>query len=520
MVYNQYLVFSTKNEVNKPLFTNLLKYALITETHKRGGNMNQELLAWYQTHYPESSFNGRIQIGFRRHKETALQTLIIRERDCIENFISTMFIRRDYDYYITANTVSGVKRQKEGLFSLQNIVIDIDNHSEDLTYLHYSIEDLLWRLNRDLPDEMPRPTSIVETGRGVQLWWNILPVHAKCKPFFDEVRDEFIRQIQLVIKEYSENSNIFSILGCFAVDNTASCNDVGYFRLPFTYNTKVGMPTLATISENPELFILQDLVKIVKKLKTETLNTSHTIPNTAPILSQDDKDLIQRFNDSEIYILKNVNTLCYFRMKQLISLRKIRNCQVSLETRNNLNFMVYNTLLPVMSELMALEKLSMFNKEFKEPMTNSELQGVIVSAKDKGGYKYSNIKMIEFLQITPEEQDKIGLYASKSENTMSRFSHNPARDAQRALSKESRNFKIQEMSKKGLSFTAISKELGISVSTVSIALNGVKHIDIEKENVIKLIKKGHTTQEILKQTSLSLSTIKRLKTSIKATISQ
>lgn len=469
--------------------------------------MENNLLKWYKTHFQPSTFNGRIQIGYRKSGQSSLKTLLIRERDVMEKFLEIMFICPKYDYYIMANTVTGVKRRKEALFTLQNLVIDIDNHGDDFS--QESVEELIWRLHRDLPEEMPKPTSIVETGRGVQLWWNILPVHAKCKPYFDEVREEFMRQIQTLLDEYTS-------LDCFTIDSTASCNDVGYFRLPFTFNTKVNTLAVATVIKQENSYVLQDLVKIVKKLKKEQINTLHPMKKKT-LLSEEDKQILKRFHDSEIYILKNISKLCFFRMKQLISLRKIRNRKISLETRNNLNFMAYNILLPAMTEEMAWEKLLLFNQDFKEPMTESELQGVIVSARNKGGYKYSNGKMIEFLKITPKEQEKIGLFPVNDSNTQKkivRASHDPARDAQRAFSKEARNQHIFLLAEKNMSLTEISVNVGVSVSTVSKVLKFSENKKSQKKKALEMLGNGESISVIITKTSLSRSTIKRLKSSI------
>lgn len=469
--------------------------------------MQNNLLAWYKIHFPPSSFDGRIQIGYRKSGQTKLKPLLIRDREVVEHFLETMYMSPNYDYYIMANTVTGVKRRKESLFTLQNIVIDIDNHGDDFS--EESVKEFIWRLHRDWPEEMPKPTSVVETGRGIQLWWHILPVHAKCKPYFDEVREEFMRQIQILLDEYSS-------LDSFTIDSTASCNDVGYFRLPFSVNTKVAALAVATIENGENNYVLQDLVEKVKKLKNGQLDQSPALEKR-PLLSEYDKKIIPRFHDSEISILKNSSDLSFFRMKQLISLRKIRNRKISLETRNNLNFMVYNTLLPKMSEEKAWEKLLLFNQGFKEPMTESELRGVIVTAKDKGGYKYSNEKMIKFLQITPGEQEKIGLYStndSKKQKKLVRCSHDPARDAKRAFSKEVRNQRIFSLAKTNMSLTEISEDVGVSVSTVSKVLGFSENKENKKKKAIKMLKNGESISAIVAETTLSRSTIKRLKSSI------
>lgn len=467
-------------------------------TKLKGGQVLEklDLLKWFETHYAPSSFDGRFQIGYRKKNATALLPLVTNDRNDLEEFLGNMFIRPDYDYYITANAVSGVNRKSEGLFSFHNIVIDIDCHSflqNDLYGYHHAVEEFIWRFQRDW--DLPLPSSIVETGRGVQLWWAIMPVYKKCKPYLDEVRDKFILAIEEILDEYSD-------LAVFEVDKTASCNDVGYFRLPFSFNTKVNKQVEVESLGDNERYVLQDLVEAVKIWDKQRVSDESGSSNL-------DKAFIENFSTHEIFLLKDIQTLAFFRIKQLILLRKIRNSAINDESRNNLNFLVYNALLPAMGEDLAWVKLLSFNNGFKIPMSIKELEAVIVSAKEKGGYKYSNVKIIEFLGITPEEQEKIGLYAPKNQGVV-RFSQHPSRDASRSLAKESRDASIRELGKSGLNQKEISEKLAISPATVSKVLDKRVSKQQQKEQAEQALLEGKTIAETVLLSGLSRSTIKRI----------
>ena len=136
------------------------------------------------------------------------------------------------DYYITANTVSGTSRTMDGLFGLQNIVIDIDCHEENRNVAAL-VQAFLWRAERDMWSDrsLPRPNSIVKSGRGVQLWWAIDPCHASCLFHYNQIKTGLIDHFEELLAEYAEE------LDGLTVDRAASSNAVGYFRLPCTYNT-------------------------------------------------------------------------------------------------------------------------------------------------------------------------------------------------------------------------------------------------------------------------------------------
>jgi hypothetical protein len=81
------------------------------------------------------------------------------------------------------------------------------------------------------------PNSIVRTGRGVQLWWAILPCYGGADYgislyHHNKIKSTFISHIARLIEEYGEE------LEGLDVDRGASSNPVGYFRLPGSYNTK------------------------------------------------------------------------------------------------------------------------------------------------------------------------------------------------------------------------------------------------------------------------------------------
>lgn len=463
----------------------------------------KELLAWFDVHFHPSSFHGRIQLGYRKKNSTALLPLITNETKMVRDFIKDMYFRSDYDYYITANAVSGVKRRAEGLFSFHNIVIDLDCHCDfpegssgigGNDGLQRLLEEFLWRFRRDKPESMPFPTSIVRTGRGIQLWWALVPLHAKCKPYYDEVREGFMNVIQQILCEYSGKFILSEDLSVLSLDSSASSNDVGYYRLPGTVNTKVGRMVEVDVSK--EIFVLQDLVKSVKSWN-----------KVDPVIL--DQKLIRDFGQNEVFLLKNIETLAFFRVRQLILLRKIRNKDIHLETRNNLNFMMYNALLPALGEEESWNRLLRFNEEFKEPMSMEELEGVIISARDKGGYRYTNEKMITFLEVTPEEQENIGLFDGKNQKVV-RFSKKPSRDASRALQKSVRDDLIKKLALEGKSVSEIGETAQVSLPTVRKVLGQNQEKKKAKEAAISMLEQGNSTKEVAKISGLSIRTIQRI----------
>lgn len=475
-------------------------------------NLSEEILYWFDIQFPPSTFHGRLQIGRRKNDGYGVQKLFMGERDAVRDFLKDMHISGKLDYYIMANMVSGVERKVDGLFSLHNIVIDIDCHVEDvnLYWTREVLERLLFHLEHDRGDRVPSPTSIVWTGRGAQLWWAIKPVHMKCRPFYDEVKDFYIGELKDLIAEYGEHDEDFQD---FQVDATSSKNVVGYFRLPGSVNTTVDAEVELKFCKEDGPYILQDLVSQMKECKKEDASYKRRLNKDAANAPPEPQDFSGQYLDSDIYILRNYHTFGFFRMRQLIQLRILRDNQVGEETRNNFCFIAYNAMLPALGHERAWDKLVAFNKGFKTPMEEKELERVIVSAKEKNGYRYTNEKMVEFLSITPEEQMKIGLYSPIGPfEPMTRLSTHPSRQQSRKLAKDDRNRKILSMSADGQTGKAIAQQLGISEDTVTTTLRaaGVSPKEKRDEKAIQLLKDGKSEQEIALELGCSARTVRRI----------
>ena len=415
----------------------------------RHNYISRDVAQWLDIHFGDQSFNGRVFIGHRK-KGGGVYTMTARSLSELRQYVLMVHASQRLDYYITANTVNGTSRNIDGLFGLQNIVIDVDCHDEDADTAAL-VQAFLWRCNRDLwgAEGLPRPNSIVRTGRGVQLWWAITPCHASCRYYYDQIKTGLMDHIEAMLSEYSE-------LDGLALDRAASNNPVGYFRLPCTYNTKAKRYGSLQIVHN-ERYSTHDLAGYIQPLPAVK-----SAPAPSKAVSMQSGDII---------VLHNNYSTGANRVMQLIKLRNLRNNEVGAETRNNLCFAVYNALRMSFDHDEAMERLLAYNSGFKQPMSNRELEHTICSAARKGGYKYTNAKLIELLDITPEEQNAIGLHPFSGKYRPWSFAKpNATRDAVRKAKKDGRDLKIVELHQEGISQAETARQLGISRNTVAKVL--------------------------------------------------
>lgn len=468
-----------------PAILNLLPPQPTRRRHYQHNNLSPAALAWFEYHFEPGGFNGRFQIGFRRSGEQGIYPLYTGDYETLRNFLNSMHVSKTLDYYITANSFSGVERRTDALFGLHNIVVDIDLHSDN----HYSAKEILelkgraaaqidegtedsrydispdnpldifcQKLTRDVVDGAgaPSPTAVIYTGRGIQLWWHITPISIKCATWYQEIQETLVMTISTMLQDYPDLSG-------FQVDGGASSNKAGYFRLPGTMNTLAKRQVLIK-KNNQGAYDTHELIKWAKSWKKDNILPSTALPKPQEIFAG-------RYSDGDVYILRNLHTMGFFRVRQMIQLRILRDNNVGEETRNNMCFIVYNALLPAIGHDKAWDKLLSFNEGFKQPMTEVELHHTIDTAHKKNGYRYRNETLITFLGITPSEQQAIGLFTPSSPFTpYTRLAPNASRNASKKTLKEDRNAKIRTLSSQGLSNVEVAAQLGISRDTVAAVL--------------------------------------------------
>ena len=426
-------------------------------TQKYHNYIDSNILPWIDLHFPaDSSYNGRVFLGVRKIAKDRdyFETLSRRNIGELRSFIPEMHISQVRDYYITANAMSGVERANNHVFSLHNIVIDVDLHEEGVSHYEEAMA-FIWRCKRDLwsTGNCPAPNSVVFTGRGVQLWWAIDPISVKVLYYYRRVQSWLMDQLEAMIEEYPED------LGFHKIDRLASIKIAGWFRLPLTYNTKTNRRgTLEII--NKKRYKLQELLdKYVPKSYRPRLSvvSNGTYKGHRPHFD------FAPLADKDADLVRGCNTALSRRALQLAKLRAIRNAKVDSEQRDLFNFSVFCSLVDELGSEEALERTSEFNSGFKNPMTERKLKQVLSTAMVKQ-YHLTNSWVIETLDISEAEQEEIGLYPSG--NRYRKLKPNHTRDTARSILKSDRDNKIITLFENGYNKSRIAQMLKIARNTV------------------------------------------------------
>lgn len=326
-----------------------------------------------------SPFNGYVHI-YTKHNDKMRPVAFCLRSDALQT-IERIKIHRNCDYYITANTTIANKRQKNYLLSYNNIVVDIDCHNEETPQdlREIALDTLLDKLQGL---DIPQPSIIHRTGRGVQLWYHIEQISAKLFFLYEKACGLLCSAIDYVIEENP------TACACLSIDRGASLNAVGLFRLFDTYNTKTNTKTSYTTS--PNSYTIHEII--------ESLQACEDIPTQAP-QEQQKRPTIHCIDCNYVNLQRG-------RMNVLEQLARE---QTGEGLRELILFLYYNSAFQVCEQAEQLTRE--VNKSFFAPLSERELRCVF-SCVDKKYYKYKQETFLKVLGIT---QDYYNKHSNKKE---------------------------------------------------------------------------------------------------------
>lgn len=403
--------------------------------------------------------DGFIAIGIKNKENWNQYHYKLEELDCTTlNYLLSL----NTDTYISINSFYVPVRKSENVRKLNGFLIDLDLHDKVMN--EYCLDAAMYFLEQDYFNKIiPEPSIIVNTGRGLQLFFKINNLSKNLVSIWRRVEDSMIE----ALKDFDYHG--------FKVDS--NCSDVSRVcRLPGTINTKSNSMAKIIVNNNVEY----DIDEIIDGY----------FANLRVIKDKTKKNKLAK--ERKIYNFYNLHSLHYARLKDIEKLQKLRegNCEGHREFLCFL-YRYYSLLLTKDSEA-AIEATIAFNSNFTVPLSNNDIITSTKSAEKAfkirysdsenpkykfGGYNYSNLSLIKKLNISSEEQDhlqtiidKANKYKRKNEKRrLSRRNKNglTKREQHRVDIIES----IAKLKNKGMNNTKIGIELGISRKHVSNLLN-------------------------------------------------
>ncbi|MBF8984647.1 helix-turn-helix domain-containing protein [Lutibacter sp. B2] len=359
-------------------------------------------------------------------------------KDTVENFD----INTHANIYISQNTFYKPQRRIENIKQLRALYVDIDCYKTK-----YSKDAVLYFLQNDFNDKLPRPNLILDTGRGLNIIWLIEPVPYKALPLWTVIEKYFCAQI----KEFGSDS-------C-ATDPTR------ILRIAESRNMKSNT-TVKILDYFHHKYSLREIQEeYLPELKPKAKKSSSTA--------------------HKIISLYNQYTLYHARIMDIVKLCELRKYKIKKYHMRELILFLYRHWLCCFTNdpKDAYEKTKELNQKFDIPLKEREMKTDTKSA-EKGYYNhkvynYKNTTLLELLEITETEQKHLKtLIGTKEKNERRnehrkgerRKEHNELTEKQNEM--KSKVKKAKKLYKKGYTQEEISQMMDKNQSTISRYING------------------------------------------------
>jgi len=401
---------------------------------------------------PETEYVGWVQFATLT-KDKKLLSLGYTDFEHIEEKGETLEYKKSQNYYVMANTVKRyTTRTSDNLFSLNNIVLDYDIHSNISRYEREQlIDEFVWRLNRDLftTGELITPNVVHYTGRGVQLWFHIESTSAKLLFLYHKAIDYIAIIIREWLKEYP------TLQRHIEPDISSSKNAVGLFRMFNTYNTKAKTMTVADVLHDKAIN-LNDLVKQLEDSEPvkEYLKRKEQIKKRYK-----KQELNEDYEPEERK--SGYSALHYKRIKIIEELA--RETENPVGHRDIMIFLVFNSARQIYPFETAKKICRKINRSFSEPLPDIEY----IFKQDKV-YQIKNSTFFEKLGVSQDELINMGKYEMSRPN-ITRDLARGQRKAERQMKKDM----AEKFIKSGMTLKDVAERTGLSVSTVSKLSAGI-----------------------------------------------
>ncbi len=364
----------------------------------------------------------------------------------IEDLLNQDFDKEDV--YISMSTFYKPMRRIETIKELTSNYIDLDTYNTKFTKTQ-----ILMNLEEDYFNRIiPRPTLILDTGRGLLLIWCIERVPYMALPLWKAIQEYFYNQL----KEFGADRK--------ALDTTR------VLRVPGSINSKSG--TRVKILER------YDYVYTLREIQREFL----------PDL--DENRPKKKGRPKKVVYVHRERSLYQGRILDLVKLCELRNYDVKGHREIILFLYRYYLCYFYEDEQKALEDTLELNKEFIQPLGKREVIRATGSAekvfksKDKQ-YKYKNETLIDILDISEYEQTHMKIIIGKEEYKRRNNEYNKKKykrklkELGKMTKQEELNVlreKIKVLREKGLKNKDIASNLNIPLKTLK------RHITYMKKN--------------------------------------
>ena len=367
------------------------------------------------------------------------------------------------DVYITPNSFYIPNRANNNIRHFRALYIDLDlNNNYGKTEAFYEV------YIKAAQGLIPKPSMIIDSGRGLHLYWRIEHAPKQAAYTWQELEDYLYKQLKPLGADLkaTDAARVLRLPNTINSRNSAMCevlelNDFKYsmydLRDKYLNYQKKGKPGTD------------------KKVKKETKNIKHMFNSYSLHQARAyDMEIIARLRNYDIKGYRNSIMHCYTYWKGIY----IREQDGLFNIVDSFNSKLVEPLKDneikaiVRSTEKAIEKFI----DYEQGIRSGEDKRVSKGMRDKGGYWYTNKTLIDMLNITEQEQRHLKTIISTQEkyrrNNIRRREKRRNEEGLTSREQQKRDTinKITELRGQGFTVKEIAESVGLTIKGVEYHL--------------------------------------------------
>ena len=345
----------------------------------------------YCNHLFDTTTDGYIQVMKLDKKEIKIYNTQNKElREVVE------IVENEADVFVTPNTMYRKQRRVSNIRQFRALFQDLDIHK-----LGYNKEEVVWSIYiMAYENKIPMPTMIVDSGRGLHIYWKIKNAPYGAIQTWQELQDYLYYQLKPLEADRKalDGARVLRLPNTLNSKENALCK-VLVLNDDIEYSMYDLRETYLNYSVSKQLQFQE--AKTVKK-KTKVINNKFFNSYSLHMARVEDIETLCKLRNYNVKGYRNMIIHCYAYWKG-IYIRNIEELENEVIELNN-SFLDPMRETEIRAVLRCVPKAIEKFINYEQGIRNGEDKRVSKGMRDKEGYWYKNETLIERLDITPQEQ--------------------------------------------------------------------------------------------------------------------
>ncbi|MEG2246555.1 MAG: helix-turn-helix transcriptional regulator [Romboutsia sp.] len=384
-------------------------------------------------------------------------------REIVEEF------HENEDVFVSPNTMYIPKRRVENIRQFRALFQDMD--FEKLGLHKSEIVYLVWILHYE--GKIPKPTMVVDSGRGIHLYWRIQNAPYGALNTWQELQDYIYYQLKHLgaDRKATDGARVLRLPGTTNSKNDGQC-EILYIDNELEHSMYELRETYLNYKPKVHQMKMEESKKIDNKVIANRFFNSYSLH----MERANDLNMLCKLRKYDMTGFRNMVIHCYAYWKGIYVRDSYELENVVMELNNAFTEPLKETEIQAILRCVpkAIDKFI----AYEQGLRSGEKKRVSKGMRDKEGYWYKNETLIDRLEISSDEQKHmktiIGTQEKYNRKNEKRTPRNENGLTKRQQDKLERLKSIKLLKDKGLNQSQISKELGISRQAISKLIKEIK----------------------------------------------